>query len=100
MKPTWILLYFHCSLAIACGGLAIFQSQWHSVSAFVGFACSPAGQWVYFALGATCFLFPLAVAYTAVGRMSAWFWWPVVIVDTLLGFVQYVAVIASFPVRY
>jgi hypothetical protein len=99
MKVTWVLLYFHCAIAFACGGLAIFQSQWQTIPQLTNLAASLPGQCLYLTLVLSCFIFPLAVTYSTVGRMSPRWWWPVVIVDAFLGLGQFAAVLASYPVR-
>ena len=106
MSRARTLLYTHCLVALACIGSAAFLLErsaefgWRFDRRLEKIFADPVVSWACVALGLSSFAFPALVAYSTVGRMSAWRWCPIVAADFVLGVVQFIALQMVYPVRY
>jgi hypothetical protein len=101
-----VVFYTHFIVAVVCAGLATYalyrraERDWQFDKSLNVFFSNPILAWAYPIFILSSFAFPIAVADETVGRISAWRWCPMIIIEFGFAAVQYVALILLLPGFY
>jgi hypothetical protein len=105
MTKARLLLYAHLLVTFVCVGLTVIalhrqaELGWRFSRQMEVIFARPVVSLAYSLCLLSSFAFPAAVAYAAVGRLSAWRWFLLVAAVSALSWVQFAALIIVYPVR-
>ena len=106
MTRARVFFYTHFIVAVVCAGLAAYaldrraERDWQFDKSLNPFFSNPILAWVYPICVLSSFAFPVAVADETVGRISAWRWCPMMIIEFGFATMQYVALVLLQPGFY